>query len=508
MISLDCEPWLWNAIVQHLKTHTGLACDYLGSLNLRRTIAHRMKITQTQTVANYWVQLQQKGSEWQAFLDEIVVPETAFFRDRVPFEFLREWAVDRRLTCSRYPKNGTLLNRQALQDKTIYNKTIRDKTVHNKTFIHSDTAYNPDRTTPKSRIPHKLCILSLPCSTGEEVYSIAFSLLAAGLTLDQFTIDAIDLSHRSLAIAQRGQYSTQPIGDFWDAVTPYWYWQNGFLQISASVQRSIHFKLGNIVDCIPTNVSSQDSQYDIIFCRNLLIYLDPEIRQQVLQGFHQRLQKDGLLIVGHAETGALNYNAWSALPQRYSFTYQKVIPKNQSLISPLRLSPPITSQHLTSPYLTSPPIVQSVTQKARSVTQKAKRVLSKNIPKSVAQGRIQSAIQTALQPFSQTLSGDRLLQQARDLADRGELEAALEYCATYLKTERLCGEGYFLMGQICQAIGALAEADRYLAKAIYLMPNHVDALVQLALLRESQGDTDRAIALRQRIQRIITAHLS
>lgn len=493
MISLDCEPWLWNAIVQHLKTHTGLACDYLGSLNLRRTIAHRMKITQTQTVANYWVQLQQKGSEWQAFLDEIVVPETAFFRDRVPFEFLREWAADRRLRCSRYPKNGTLLNRQAL-----HNKTIHDKTIHNKTVIHSDAAYDPDRTTPKSRIPQKLRILSLPCSTGEEPYSIAFSLLAAGLTLDQFTIDAIDLSHRSLAIAQRGQYSTQPIGDFWDAVKPYWYWQNGFLQISASVQRSIHFKLGNIVDCIPTNVSSQDSQYDIIFCRNLLIYLDPEVRQQVLQGFHQRLQKDGLLIVGHAETGALNYNAWSALPQRYSFTYQKVIPKNQSLISPLRLSPP----------LTSPPIVQSVTQKARSATQKAKRVLSKNIPKSVAQGRIQSAIQTALQPFTQTLSGERLLQQARDLADRGQLEAALACCATYLQTERLCGEGYFLMGQICQAIGTFVEADRYLAKAVYLMPNHVDALMQLALLRESQGDTDRAIALRQRIQRIITAHLS
>jgi hypothetical protein len=73
VISLECEPWLWNAIVQHLKTKTGLDCDCLGSLNIRRTIAHRMKQTQTRTVANYWFQLQQHGTEWQAFLDEVVV---------------------------------------------------------------------------------------------------------------------------------------------------------------------------------------------------------------------------------------------------------------------------------------------------------------------------------------------------------------------------------------------------------------------------------------------------
>jgi chemotaxis protein methyltransferase WspC len=67
----------------------------------------------------------------------------------------------------------------------------------------------------------------------------------------------------------------------------------------------------------------------------------------------------------------------------------------------------------------------------------------------------------------------------------------------------LCGEGYFLMGQICQAIGSLAESDRYLAKAIYLMPDHADALMQLALLREGQGDTAGAQVLRQRLLRSI-----
>jgi chemotaxis protein methyltransferase WspC len=418
VISLECEPWLWNAIVQHLRTKTGLSCDCLGSLNIRRSIAYRMKQTQTRTVANYWFQLQQQGAEWQAFLDEVVVPETSFFRDRVPFEWLAKWASG-----------------QSFGDR-------------------------------------KLRILSLPCSTGEEAYSIALTLLGAGLSLDQFEIDAIDLSDRALNVARSGRYSTKPLGNFWELVPGYWDYQDQVLQMSLEVKQSIHFKLGNVMDLILERDHPSDSQYDVIFCRNLLIYFDPETRQRVLQGFDRLLNKTGLLFVGHAETGALLRDRWSMVPFPYAFAYEKMRPPT-----------PNSGGFKTGQRNKS----SASKQPQRSVLPKASpKVLPKALPKVSS---------------DHSVVIEDLLTRSRELADADQLEKALDCCEQYLKRQPLCGEGYFLMGQICQAIGSLAESDRYLAKAIYLMPDHEDALMQLALLREGQGDTAGAQVLRQRLLR-------
>jgi chemotaxis protein methyltransferase WspC len=426
VISLECEPWLWNAIVQHLRTKTGLSCDCLGSLNIRRTIANRMKVTQTRSVASYWFLLQQQSAEWQAFLDEVVVPETSFFRDRVPFQLLAEWAQSQNLT---------------------------------------------DR---------KLRILSLPCSTGEEPYSIALTLLGAGLTVDQFEIDAIDLSDRALTIARSGRYSKKPLGNFWELVSGYWDYQDSVLQMSLEVKQAIHFQLGNVMDLILENDRPSDLQYDVIFCRNLLIYFDPETRQRVLQGFDRLLNKTGLLFVGHAETGALLRDRWSMVPFPYAFAYEKTRPPT-----------PNSGGFETgqgNKFSASKQIKRSQKPK-RSVLPKASpKVSPKALPKVSAND-------------STAIAG--LLKRARELADASQLEAALDCCERYLKQQPLCGEGYFLMGQICQAIGSLAESDRYLAKAIYLMPDHADALMQLALLREGQGDPAGAKVLRQRLLRSI-----
>jgi chemotaxis protein methyltransferase WspC len=425
VINLECEPWLWNAIVQHLKTKTGLSCEGLGSLNIRRTIAYRMKQTQTRSVASYWFQLQQQGAEWQAFLDEVVVPETSFFRDRVPFQLLTEWAQSQHLT---------------------------------------------DR---------KLRILSLPCSTGEEPYSIALTLLGAGLTVDQFEIDAIDLSDRALNIAKSGCYAKKPLGNFWERVSGYWDYQDQTLQMSLAVKRSIDFKLGNVMDLVAHPHPDIDALYDVIFCRNLLIYFDPETRQRVLQGFDRWLGKTGLLFVGHAETGSLLRERWSMFPFPYAFAYQKKMTPTPDYRG-LKTKTTQISASKQSKRSASSKVSSKASSKASS------KVSSKALPKAASND-------------SSIL--ENLLKRSRKLADADQLEEALACCEQYLKCQPLCGEGYFLMGQICQAIGALAESDRYLAKAIYLIPNHADALMQLALLREGQGDSAGAEVLRQRLLR-------
>ena len=412
MINLECEPWLWNAIIQHLNQTTGLACANLGILNIRRSIANRMASLNCKTVASYWVQLQQNSEEWQAFLNEVVVPETSFFRDRVPFQLLAKWAKD-----------------------------------------HCFRGLKTDR---------KLQILCLPCSTGEEAYSIALSLLAAGLTLEQFRIEAIDLSDRAVATAKKGCYSTKPIGIQWERCHGYWQFKNDVLQISPLVQKVIKFKVGNVRDLVLN--SDCGEEYDLIFCRNLLIYFDSETRQQVLSSFHHSLMSDGLLFVGHAETGALGRDRWTAVPHAFSFAYHKATLIEKS-IGP------------------------------KSILKSLVRDVQFNkLPKKPGFDFAQPSL------VKQKPVVD-LLTRSKELANNNQLNEALKDCELYLKEFPMCSDGYFLMGQIYQAMKLTTDAERYLKRSIYLEPQNTEALMQLALLRDGTGDRQSGDILRDRIRR-------
>jgi chemotaxis protein methyltransferase WspC len=264
----------------------------------------------------------------------------------------------------------------------------------------------------------KLRILSLPCSTGEEPYSIALTLLGAGLSLDQFEIDAIDISTHALNIARHGHYNTKPLGPLWAKSYRYWSWQDQSLQISPTLAQSIHFKLGNVMDWAAQNSSqafnASDLRYDVIFCRNLLIYFDPETRQNVLQAFDRSLRSEGLLFVGHAETGALGRDRWEIFPHSHAFAYQKIKPQPANKRSvPKAPKSPVRSA------LSVPPHRPSYE------------------PKTIVS-----------------------LARSQELADAGQLDAALAICEKHLKIQPLCGEGYFLMGQICQAIGLFDARPR------------------------------------------------
>ena len=412
MINLECEPWLWNAIIQHLNQTTGLACENLGILNIRRSIANRMAILNCKTVASYWVQLQQNSEEWQAFLNEVVVPETSFFRDRVPFQLLANWAKD-----------------------------------------HCFRGLKTDR---------KLRILCLPCSTGEEAYSIALSLLAVGLTLEQFRIEAIDLSDRAVATAKKGCYSIQPVGIEWERCHSYWQFKNDVLHILPAVQQIIEFKVGNVIDRVLN--SGCDEEYDIIFCRNLLIYFDTETRQQVLSSFDRSLKSDGLLFVGHAETGSLGRDRWTAVPHGFSFAYHKATL-----------------------------VVKSIGPEA--------------IPKSLVRNMQFNKLtkrpgfdfaQPSLVVHKPVVD---LLTRSKELANNNQLNEALKDCELYLKEFPMCSDGYFLMGQIYQAMKLTTDAERCLKRSIYLKPQNTEALIQLALLRDGTGDRQGGDVLRDRINR-------
>jgi chemotaxis protein methyltransferase WspC len=387
-----------------LRRKIGLDAGSIGSASIARAIEQRMADGKITDIACYLEQLQQSSLEWEALVDSVIVPETWFFRERESFKFLQ-------------------------------------------LYIQSEWL--------KSQPQRVLRVLSVPCSTGEEPYSIAIALLEAGLTQAQFHIDAIDISKKCLLSAQRAIYQKYSFrGNSLSFQERYFQATDEGYQLCEQVRNLVHFRQANLAD---TDFMLGAAPYDIIFCRNLLIYFDRSTKERTIRTLERLLIADGLLFVGHAETGLLLNSRFTMVPHALAFAYRKG-----------NVSRPIGKHCSLGDRKKHRPI-----QPRQRITHHP-------------------------QPQQQQPS---LLDTAKTLADQGLLTQASQLCQDYLNTNLTSVEGYVLLGQVQQAMGNVEQAAASFQKAIYLQPNHEEALIHLALLREHQGDTANAHLLWQRIQR-------
>ncbi len=151
-----------------------------------------------------------------------------------------------------------------------------------------------------------LKIWSAACSTGQEPYSIAitakeFQQANPGLLKAGVSITATDISPTVIAAAQSGVYEMLALGRgmseerlkrcFEDQGDGKW-------KIKAFYQAMITFKLLNLME----SYQSIGSDFDIIFCRNVLIYFSSDLKKEILRKMHQRLKPGGYLILGASES--------------------------------------------------------------------------------------------------------------------------------------------------------------------------------------------------------------
>jgi len=407
-------------ITKLLSQTIGLDPDVVSPSQITRAVEARRVSCNLPDIDRYWSRLQTSTIELEELIELIIVPETWFFRDGKPFDYL-------------------------------------------KTYVNTEWRLKPNRNL--------LQLLSVPSSTGEEPYSIAMSLLEAGLQPKQFNIDAIDISQRSLAKARRGIYSKNSFrGDAWQGRSHYFQQNDQGYELSESIRNLVNFQQGNVITTLATN----QKQYDIIFCRNLLIYLKPEACTQVLAAIDRLLVIGGILFVGGSETGKICSEQYSSIRQPFTFAYRK------SELSSVPIKPSLNLKN-TSPVLTVPDM-QTIPKTHLSAHSSASTIAS-------SQSR---------------LSLD--LPAVRKLANEGKLIDATTLCKNYLEKYPTSADAYVLLGELYQADHqnpqASQKAEQCFQRAIYLDPNSYEALIHLALLKESQGDTTGANIIRQRISAI------
>jgi chemotaxis protein methyltransferase WspC len=398
LVSSSVSNPILDRIAHQLKSRTGLDSQ---SLDLSGAIRLRMRHSGVCTLAEYAARLQISPHEWESLIDAVVIPETNFFRDRKPFEYLAQWV-----------KN----------------------------------------TWMKRRSP-VLRVLSLPCSTGEESYSIAMTLLSTGLNPAQISIDAVDISTQSIAVAKLGQYrSISHTPQYWSS---YWLKTAKGIEILPWVRRLIDFRPGNGLMVLGQSTALP---YDVIFCRNLLIYFDTSHRQILLQGIDRNLTRSGLFIVGHSEMGIVPRDRFTPVAHSHSCAFH-------------------------------PMVTSKVTSKVAS-----KAIVSPSSP----------VWDPWKPPSSADLDSDldSGFDRSKQLADAGDLVEATLACDAYIRQRPLCAAGHVLSAQIHFARGHATIAEQSLERAIYLDPLNESALLQLLLLREGRGDRSGARSIQQRLQRL------
>jgi chemotaxis protein methyltransferase WspC len=148
-----------------------------------------------------------------------------------------------------------------------------------------------------------LRLLSLPCSTGEEPYSIVMALLDAGMPASRFQVEAVDISERALTIARQAEYGRNSFrGDNLSFRNRHFTLTRGRWRLSDDVRAKVHFQRGNIIspDFLPgTEV------FDAVFCRNLVIYFDRAGQEHAVTTLRRLLTPKGVLFVGPSEASLL-----------------------------------------------------------------------------------------------------------------------------------------------------------------------------------------------------------
>lgn len=405
-----------------LKRTMGLDAASIGSGAVERAVQQRVSACNLADPDAYLERVRTSSSELQELIEAVVVPETWFFRDGEAF-------------------------------------TTLARVVH--------------EGRPPTHADGRFRLLSLPCSTGEEPYSMAMALLDAGVPANRVSIDGVDISARALSRARRAVYERNSFrGKVLTFRDRYFESRAPTYHLIDAVRQQVHFQQGNL---LASDLLPGVGLYDVVFCRNVLIYFDRATQDRAVDVLVRLLRAEGLLVVGPAETGLLPSHGFVSAKLPLAFALRKGG-------APGRGATPSPAQEATRP-----------ATRGRSTPTGPARIPT----------RVPSAAPSPGSARTPTAGVDG----ATTLANEGRLVEAARACEAYLRDRDPSAQAFHLMGLVRDAAGNHLEAAIYYRKALYLDPNHHEALVHLALLLEGSGDGARAQVLRRRIRRLDEGHV-
>jgi chemotaxis protein methyltransferase CheR len=408
---LPCQDRGYRRLKEHLIAATGLAFYGDRDEQLTELIASRLSALGLRDCSSYtnFLAGEERGcAELDVLIAKLTIGETYFFRDEAQFAAIRDVIL-------------------------------------------------PD-ILERNRSSKQLRMWSAGCATGAEPYSLAILLardFADRIAGWQVGIDATDLNRGYLAQAAEGKFRAWAFRSTSDEVKRECFSKDGSTwTIHPSYKQWISFHPMNLVTSDFPTPWPAGTRFDLILCRNVMIYFAPEVNRRLVGQLHNSLRDGGWLVVGAAEHGLDSYQAFRGSDVTDARIYQKLRPQLGALEeTPLEVAPKRRAELPPAAGLWTEPHVHR-------------------------------------DPAAEPLRAD--LQDLRQLADRGDWQGAAEYGQTLLARDGLNPQIHFYQALICENLGQAAEARRCLRQAIYLDRSFALAHFQLGLALERDGQLPAA----------------
>jgi chemotaxis protein methyltransferase CheR len=184
------------------------------------------------------------------------------------------------------------------KDRDLLNEFLDRMTINVSEFYRNGKRWEvlQNKIFPKLlESNRRLKIWSAACSTGEEPYSLAM-VLSHHLPLSQVQILATDLDENVIQKAKLGLYPERSLAEVPKDVKAKYFDQEGvFYKVKEEVKRTVTFKKHNLLK------DTYESNFDLIVCRNVMIYFTEEAKDQIYMNFSKSLRSGGILFVGSTE---------------------------------------------------------------------------------------------------------------------------------------------------------------------------------------------------------------
>jgi len=310
----------------------------------------------------------------------------------------------------------------------------------------------------------RLRIWSAGCATGEEPYSLAIALdrLLPDRSGWAVTVLATDIDNAALQTARLGLYRDWSFRQTPEPIRARYFQrrEDDRFELDPEIRRMVTFAPLNLAEEVFPDPVTNTSAMDLILCRNVLMYFTHETQLRCVVRLQRALVNGGWLVISPAESSA-------------------------DLLGPLV---PVSFPGAT------------LYRRERAVeagpAEPAPDVMCPSVPRSAP-----AAAPVRCRPPGENRSAPSLLQEARLLADRGDLEEARRLCAAAAAQDRLSPESHVLLAAICLELADTAAAVAELRRALYLAPDSASAHFLLGTLLVRQGKKRRG---RKSLETVVT----
>lgn len=351
----------------------------------------------------------------------------------------------------------------------------------------------------------KVRVWSAGCATGEEPYSVAMLAADAQARADVFDIWATDLNPAAIESAQRGIFPLRRMGGVTDGrVERYFDMTAQGYVVNDTLRALVRFEDHNLA--APVFVAVESKSFDLILCRNVIIYFDEPTIRSLLDRFYEALRPGGYLFLGYSETLFKMSARYQMVEMEGAFVYRRPPPGQSQSKLPAVAAPPVRTQSSARlPVVSLPlPSAPAPSRPRPTAPPPEPHIHSANAPKPAPQYQSDIARLLAAGQFSSaraqatewtrahpndlaavlTLGNVCVLENNHDEARR---------CFDWVQTlEPLCVEVYVYGAVAALQAGHVDDARKQLDRAVFLEPTLAVGHYLMGQACERQGDAGAA----------------